>query len=140
VGGSNYQTLFQGQPNQALLRMVTAIAGTTPVLAGQNIFLARITLSHGRSTGTGSCAGCSTPAGIGLERVLLTQPLGVGDHRFLYPNDGTDSDFVSWQSPVEVVSREYYHSPSTGWHKWFTISSPVRAQRPTWGGIKSLYR
>jgi hypothetical protein len=57
----------------------------------------------------------------------------------LYPEAVGPSDFVSWQAPLGF-SREYYHSPSTGWHKFFSVSLPTSERRPTWGGIKSLYR
>ncbi len=136
-GGASYTVGYDG-PNRSRLRFVCAITGTASLSAGQNLFLCRFSINHARTVGTGSCVGCASPAGIGFGRVQLTQPAGVGSPFIYYPEPGTDSDFVSWQEPLSFT-REYAWSPSTGWHKSFTLVTPTPARRPSWGAIKAMY-
>ncbi len=136
AGGMNFAP---GYSNTARIRTVCAISGSTSVTAGQELFIARVVILHSKTTGTGSCGGCLDGACIGLESVLLTQPSGVGDYTILLPYGGSGTDFVGWQSPVNMPESVFpYHG---SYMKDFTsCSAATPARRPTWGAVKSLYR
>ncbi len=54
----------------------------------------RIGVSNTKTTGTGSCAGCTDPVCIVLNSINVTQPVGLGDFRISDPANGNQ---VTWQ-------------------------------------------
>jgi len=138
-GGFNFEPTYFA-PNIARLRVVGAIAGTVSIPANQEVFLARVVIFNTKTVGTGSCAGCLTPACIGFNSVQLTQPVGVGDYVVMLPLAGTHSDYVGWQ--MDATMGETITSPFGVPQKSFVScqSSATPSRRPTWGAVKSLYR
>jgi len=74
----------------------------------------KVGISHAKSTGTGSCGGCSQGATLYLASVQLDQLLGEGDYVLTQP---LQRSYVTWQGGSVVPTRP-----------------------TTWGAVKSLYR
>ncbi len=111
------------QAPTAYLRRIIAVGAVPipalgPVDEGTEYFSFRLAINHSASTGTGSCAGCTTPVCVRLTSIKLTQPVGVGD--FLLTNPAT-GNCVTWQGGVPICCL-------------------VPATKQTWGSIKALYR
>ena len=75
VGGYAYDVGY-GAPNRARFRIQGAIpAGTEmPVSPGTEYYAFKVNISRATATGTGACAGCSTPVTIRLNEIQLFQP------------------------------------------------------------------
>lgn len=119
-GGQSYQNPGPVGPNHTQINGVVAVDATTtaPINAGTEfiVFTLRI-----RGTNTASCAGCTTPASLHLNRAVLAQ--SGGNPGVTVDGPATmDSNCIKWQD--ETV-------PCGG-------VVPVRNQ--TWGGLKSMYR
>ena len=105
-----------GYPNQGRMRAI----GITPDQSTRHIDGAveyeyfKIVLTHAKTIGTGSCAGCSGGATLYLMSVRLDQLPEVGDYTFRQP---LERAYVTWQG-----------------------GTPVAARKSTWGAVKSLYR
>jgi len=118
-----------GQPyggaNQARIKVALAVLSDAPraLNATDLYYAARIVLASNLTTGTSSCAGCSEPACLVLNSILLLRLPGSpgGDVLLETPAPGNGT-FATWQggSGAECAA--------------------VPARRTTWGGIKSLYR
>ena len=135
AGGAIFEPTFFG-PTIGRLR---AAVGVPPVdsaslTAGVEYGALRITISHAKTSGAGSCPGCAQPAGIYLRTIecykasdplpLVIFPTVPDDHRY----------FVGWQCEG---TPQFDHALVTGWT--FT-SCNVATKRPTWGAVKSFYR
>lgn len=72
-----------------------------------------LSVNYAKSTGTGACAGCASPARIWVVQTNVVQMLGYGDHML--------------QNPAGENSA------------WWQVS-PVATRNVTWGRIKSQYR
>lgn len=126
AGGFAYDVGF-GQPNRARLRVQCAVPADNPVPLDPTLewYALKANVSKAKTTGTGSCAGCSTPACIVLNSVQLFQPLEVhNDPEIDAP--GAHGNFVTWQS---VPAGQASPCPQ---------STPTHTT--TWGSLKSLYR
>ncbi|MEO5618207.1 MAG: hypothetical protein ABIS67_10580 [Candidatus Eisenbacteria bacterium] len=126
AGGLNYAAGF-GAPNRARLRAVAAIPGSAAADEATEMYLFAFHLSNRKSTGAGSCAGCTDKACIVLNSVQLTQPAGVGDYTITNP---INRQSVSWRCLSSI-------SGHTGECTSF-CTTPTR--NPSWGSIKSHYR
>jgi hypothetical protein len=115
-------------PNRARIRVVFAVPTTLafPVDATSQYYAFKVLIRNLKTTGSGSCAGCSTPACIVLDFIQLDPPNGVGNVLISQPLDRLD---VSWQCPS---------FPVTEGGLCFN-SCPVPARKASWGAIKSLY-
>ena len=123
-GGVSYTPAFGG-PNRARLRGVAAIPGTTPAPETAEMYLFAFRISHEKSTGEGSCAGCTDKAVLVLNSVLLTQPIGVGNYTLTAP---LNSGYASWRCSAWLGKGGLE----------FSCTSPTK--KNSWGAIKSLYR
>ncbi len=118
-------------PSTARISGVGAVPGTVPssLSAGIEYFCFHINISHAKSVGTGSCAGCSTPACIMIEDI---QVMGAGSTTVALlttPSNGSDSHFVTWQGGAGVQAL-----PNGG------CAGAVPVRNRSWTGVKSLYR
>jgi len=99
------------------------VAGAVPtgseqaLASGTEYFLANVLINNTKSTGTGSCAGCTDPACLSFTRLSVTQPTGTP---LYYSTPGVNS-LVTWQGAGANCS-----------------AVPVR--KSTWGSIKGMYR
>ena len=100
-------------------------------------------LSHAKSTGTGSCAGCSVPAclGFGGLKLLYTSGHVPANESFT----GNAGSTVTWQGAyVSSFTPIAPHCDANGCtYLWSgnlaCASGPVPARNHTWGAIKSMY-
>ncbi|MEO5618821.1 MAG: hypothetical protein ABIS67_13725 [Candidatus Eisenbacteria bacterium] len=121
AGGVNYTAGFGG-PNRARIRTVCAIAGSTAINGVDEAYMFKVNINNSRSTGTGSCAGCTDGACIVLNSIQVTQPAGVGDYTLSSP---ITRNFVQWQGGGNIGGQ-------------CPAATPTRSA--TWGSVKSLYR
>ena len=86
-------------------------------------YAARLVIRHTLTTGTTVCAGCSGPACLVLNSILLRRQPGAigGDVAVTTPGPG-DANWATWQGGAGANCA----------------SVPARAV--TWGRVKSLYR
>ena len=130
-----YQTGLAG-PNTARILEVTAVpAGSGQDLAAATEYFAiQTTINNAKSVGTGSCAGCSSPACIVGSSILCATPPVAGqpsrDVKLSGPTDVTGtSNFALWQGGVGVSSQRGTGCPA---------ATPTRTK--TWSSVKGLYR
>jgi hypothetical protein len=121
AGGLNFTQGFNG-PNRGRIKTVCAIPGSTPIDDATENYILKINITNVRSTGAGSCAGCSDGACIVLNSIKLTQPLGVGDYTISTP---ITRNYVQWQGGGNIGGE----CPG---------ATPTKSA--TWGSVKSLYR
>ncbi len=111
-------------PNRARLKIGLILADANPLVAGREYYAFTTTIDHAKSVGTGSCAGCATPATIVLN-MIETQGVDFSTYRVVERAQLTNpiaNSCIFWQSPV---------GGGCG-------ATPAR--NPTWGQVKSLYR
>ena len=109
-------------------RMIIACAVSATALATIDntgeYFSTNVSFSNVKSTGTGSCAGCSDPVCIVLNSIKITAGGGANDE-FIGNARSAGSNVVTWQGGV-------------GGGGAGCAAVPVRNR--TWGAVKSLYR
>lgn len=123
ASGSLTYTVGDPSPTFARLQTDGAIPGVTSILGTEEYYLSKIRILGDKTTGTGSCAGCSAGACLVLYSVTLTQPAGApgGSVRLTQP---LLSNYVTFQPGVIIGG----------------ICGMVPTRITTWGSIKSLYR
>ncbi len=117
-----YQLGLSG-PNTARMLEVTAVPAITT------------TINTLKSVGTGSCAGCSSPACIILNSIKVATPPVTGqpsrDVTLSGPTDVTGtSNFATWQGGLGVIVQ--------GRPSGCPQAVPTHAK--TWSSVKGLYR
>ena len=103
--------------------------------SGTEYYVFRLNLGRSRSTGTGSCAGCSMPACLLLDNVQLFQnPVEQND-----PIDSApaNSNAASWHGAYLFTWDDFENGRSG---IGCAPDLPTKAGRSTWGAVKSLYR
>ena len=121
AGGYAYDVGY-GTPARARLRIQCAVPidNRLAVDPSTEYYAFKVSFARSKSTGTGSCAGCSTPACIILNSVQLFQP----------PEQNNDPEI---SNPVNT-NYAYWQSAPPG----CPLSVPVA--NATWGQIRSRYR
>ena len=97
----------------------------TAVPEGTEVYSFKCVISNAKSTGLGSCAGCSDEACIVFDDIRLNQPSPF-PNSILMSNAST-AQYVTWQGWSTTDPR--FQCPAT---------TPARAR--TWGSVKALYR
>jgi hypothetical protein len=122
AGGSAYDIGF-GTPNRGRLRIQCAVPfdNRGPVDSNTEYYAFKVNLLRAKSSGTGSCTGCTEPMCIVLNSVQLFQPPEAANDPDI--SNAANSNFVTWQS-ASVPGCP--------------ASTPNRKQ--TWGQVKGLYR
>ena len=106
-------------PNRMRVKTVVAMPDVSPLTAGTNYAVFKLTIGNQATVGT-TCPGCTDAACIVFNQLLLTQPAGVGD----YIIDSGPQQYVTWKGGV---------IPGT-----CPAATPTR--KATWGTVKALYR
>ena len=97
-GLANYNVGFYG-PNTARIRVGFAVAAPIDLAANTDYFAFNVILSNAKTTGTGSCAGCSEPICIAVNNVQVYP--GVNPSlQLTTPAYGAKSEVISWQPSV----------------------------------------
>ncbi|MFN8587693.1 MAG: hypothetical protein U0704_07795 [Candidatus Eisenbacteria bacterium] len=141
-GLASYTQQFAGADNFRRLLGVVAVAPedafTAP--AGQELTVVRLNLNHSRTVGSPSCAGCSTPVCLGLHKLKVTRPAGVGDVP-IYLETTPGGSAVTWQgAAVTSYVDPFPQGNDPGPDRLISCALPVPARNHTWGGIKAFYR
>jgi hypothetical protein len=124
---------------QTRIRFVAAVPTTDTQSLDPAIeyYGVRIVFSHRKSTGSGSCDGCSTPIGMELRSLRIYPTPNSPPYEYETGRSTGVFQTVNWQcqgAPILYQDR--------GWQiaGWDFPGCVTPAQRPTWGSIKSLYR
>jgi hypothetical protein len=113
-----------GGANRARIVIAEAVPASALTLVDPSgeYFSINVSVNNTKSTGTGSCAGCSTPVCIVLNSIKLTA--GGGDlDEFIGTSPGTN--YVTWQGGAIGGGG---------------CPAATPAKVTTWGAVKSLYR
>jgi hypothetical protein len=126
IGGVTH---LSGDGGADRARIVSDLATDIPqqLTAGTKYYGEAITLTVLRTTGTGSCAGCTAGACLILESIELYQVAGApgGDVIRLTNTPGElNPAYLSWQAPIDNPGG----------------CNVTPARNKTWGQVKSLYR
>ena len=122
AGGFAYDVGF-GTPDRARMRIQCAIPFGTQSAVDPSLeyYAYKVNILRSKTTGTGSCAGCTNSACIVLNEIQLFQdPLRANDPII---NNPIDRNYVTWQSPSVLGCP---------------ASTPNHSS--SWGQVKSLYR
>lgn len=118
------QPSVHGLPNELRLNGGAAIpAGTEIAWAadGTEFVVAKFTINRAKTTGTGSCAGCTTGACLTLNECFVQQPNPLPGYRVTNAASA-NSNFITFQSGAPACP------------------SATPSQNRTWGAVKNLYR
>lgn len=116
---------FIGGADRARITWIVAIPGLTAFDPGiaPDWYVIALNLTNSKTTGTGACAGCATPACLVANEIRLTRPA------------------------QDVRGDVFVYGPALGQHVTWqggdpTIPCPqgTPTQSNTWGQLKSLYR
>ena len=92
----------------------------TPISAGTEYYAFKIILTHDKSVGSEACAGCTVPACIVVNEVLVSSANLAEEILLVQPER---QNYVVWQEEVIPQCPEATHVRPT-----------------TWGRLRSLYR
>jgi hypothetical protein len=115
------------QANRFQIKLVGATPGEAILDPGMEHYLFKVNITRTKSTGTGSCAGCTDAACFVLNRLIINQPAGVGDAVLTNP---MHSNFVTYNGGAVGGGP----NGGTG------CPGATPSQNRTWGQVKSLYR
>lgn len=117
-----------GQPaNRARIKMITAVAPNDAqnLVADQDYFGFGLQISHTKTVGEPSCAGCTTPACIVFNSANVVARDNV-EMRFISAPVGPGSSTITWLGG------------GAGGQSGCYLATP--AKKSTWGAVKALYR
>jgi hypothetical protein len=138
AGGIGAYNIGQRGPNTS--RIIAAIAVPPSALAdlagGQEYFSFNVLINHLKTVGTGLCDGCQTPVCIVFNSINLTTPILANNVKLSGPENGTDSDFVTWQGGAGVV----VNPPPPGSPPVSGCPAATPTKNATWSQVKSMYR
>lgn len=144
-GIGQYQTNSSPIPpgtNSALIRLVVAVPpqDTFSVPANREVFAFRLGISHTRTVGSPSCAGCDVPVCLGFSYGKLTRPVGAGDVFLSGVNTPANGSRATWQPGGAASSIGGGCAIGHVCTGWVTCEAATPVPDRTWGSIKSLYR
>ena len=143
-----------GYHGPSTARIIAGIAvppsGLVTLVPGQEYFALSVTINHAKTVGTGSCAGCTVPVCIFLQRiVIVTPPVAGQPSRDLLLERGANdsgSQYATWQNGYPInIQRECDPPPYETCFKHYNsfdcvLATPTSSRGSTWGRVKSLYR
>lgn len=116
-----------GTPNKGRMNLVFAVAadGAAPLNAGEEYYAFKVLILNTKTVGTGSCAGCISPAILTCVDLQVLQPNGTpgGNVDLTTAADGNTSNCITWNNSAPDA-----------------CVPPTATRNATWGSIKSLYR
>lgn len=141
---SSFASYIQPYPGSVYQRMFMIVANPFSEVmeapADQEMFVARVAISHEKTAGTGACPGCAVPTCVGLNQFRINR---LVDQPVLRVSEETipGSSNVTWQgasagSYVDTHTGGNFPGP----YRVLECALPVPARNQTWGSIKSLYR
>ena len=92
----SYTVGFSG-PNTARFKGGFALAQPVTLVANTEYFGINVVLTNAKSTGTGSCAGCTVPACIAVNQLTVYHFDSPDNTVITGPANGAGSNYVSWQ-------------------------------------------
>jgi hypothetical protein len=121
AGGSAYDVGF-GTPDRARFRIQCAVPfdNRGPVDDVSEYYAYKANVLRAKTTGAGSCAGCSVPACIVFNEIQLFQPPEQANDPVI--TNPIDRQYVTWQGGSALCPQ----------------STPTQSK--SWGQVKSLYR
>ena len=122
----NQGTLYGPSSARVLMGFAVPAPGQL-VPGGAEMFAFNLNISNAKTTGTGSCAGCSTPACLSFNNLKMAS--GVQYGAILNTPNAPGSSYITWQGGAGVSSTLGGGCPA---------ATPTR--NSTWSGVKSLYR
>ena len=138
AGGIGAYNIGQRGPNTS--RIIAALAVPPSALqnlvGGQEYFSFNVLINNLKSVGTGSCGGCMTPVCIVFNSVNLTTPILANNVKLSGPENGTDSDFATWQGGGGIV----VNPPPPGSPPVSGCPQATPTKNATWSQVKALYR
>ena len=146
IGGIGTDTVSTFEPNQAGLHAVTAVPPTNlaTLSPGTEYFAGVLQISHTKTIGTGSCAGCAVPVCLvfaSLQVSTLDNPAAVW---LTGGANGPDSQIATWQNGKVDNLQNVCTPPGSPERLCYTsmdcVLGPTPARASTWGQVKSLYR
>jgi hypothetical protein len=142
-----YQLNSQGANHARIIAGVAVPAPGVALVAGQEYFAFRLSVSHVNSTGTGACAGCLEPACIFLSAIRVAFPSGTPSLTLTQGANYSGSQWVSWQMGYPLNIQHGCAATGGGLFcldptAFFDVVpySVTAARKSTWGAVKSLYR
>jgi hypothetical protein len=99
------------------LAVPAASAATIP--ANTEMFAFNLVISNTKTTGTGSCAGCTTAACLVFQNLKIA--IGTSNAAPISTGNTAGSNFATWQGTAASCAA-------------------VPTRNSTWSGVKSLYR
>ena len=124
TAGIGAYNIGYGGPARARLVIAEAVpaAAVAAVDPTMEYFSINVAVSNTKSTGVGSCAGCSTPVCVVLNSIKLTAGGGTKDEVI---GNAAVSNYVTWQGGAIGGGGCPAATPT---------------HNTTWGAVKSLYR
>jgi hypothetical protein len=104
-------------------------SGLQDLTAGSEYFAFTLTINNLKSTGLGSCAGCSDAVCIVFNSLNMTTPVLANNVFLSGPSNGSDANFVTWQGGAGITSGRGIGCPA---------ATPTKSK--TWSQVKSMYR
>jgi hypothetical protein len=115
--------------NVARIKLISAVpqASAKDLAAGIEYFDFNLLINNQKTVGTGSCAGCETPACVVLNSIRVVPTGDIGSRTLTAPT-APGTDFVTWQGGGVPVVGGVTGCPAV-----------TAARRSTWGMLKSSY-
>jgi hypothetical protein len=94
--------------NHATLRVIGAVpeADSVSLTTDTEYYNFNVTINSQKTTGTGSCSGCSSPMSIALSSATLSQPAPVED---VVITQAASSNVITWQGGVGLAPNGITH-------------------------------
>ncbi len=151
-GGIGSYVAGSSGPNRSRLLMAVAVPQSAiPFLnAGQEYFAFSVAITHTKTVGTGSCAGCLEPVCIFFSSARLTDATDASASVLLTRGANfVGSQYATWQNgyPTDVVTGVcggitggglFCQFPQTDFN--CVLATPTNSRGSTWGAVKALYR
>jgi hypothetical protein len=102
------------------IAVAVPLAGLQDLVANTEYFSCNITVNNTKTTGAGSCAGCTEPICIVFNSLKVTTNSGAGDFTIGAPTS-PGTNIVTWQGVGPNCQA-------------------VPTKNATWGAVKALYR
>jgi len=147
VGGIGNDSLSTFTPSQAAMNGVVAVPTTNlaSLSPGTEYFIGTLQISHTKTVGTGSCAGCDVPVCIVFGSLNVVTLNNTNNAWLTQGAHTAASQIASWQGGQVQNLTNACMPPGTYERVCYTqldclASTPVFTRASTWGGVKSLYR